>query len=66
MSEKCPACNTALPIKYPMNINQLVICSNCDQKLEVVWIYPLELVRIMDYQAHPPKNEKIGKLNPEK
>jgi lysine biosynthesis protein LysW len=43
VSGKCPACNSYLKIHYPLEINQQVVCSDCGLKLEVIWLYPLEL-----------------------
>lgn len=45
MSTKCPICKCTLKYALPVEINQLLICSNCGVELEVVWLYPLELVR---------------------
>jgi lysine biosynthesis protein LysW len=43
MSGICPACNMHLKINLPLEINQQVVCSDCGSKLEVIWLYPLEL-----------------------
>lgn len=47
MSRKCPDCDTALPLSTPLEINQQVVCPNCGLELEVIWLYPLELAKVI-------------------
>jgi lysine biosynthesis protein LysW len=60
MSKKCPVCNSDLQLKYPVTVNQQVICTNCGLELEVIWLYPLELAKVLNYKADPTK-KKGGK-----
>lgn len=46
MFRKCPTCNQDLQLQSPVEINQLVICENCGQEMEVIWVFPLELAKI--------------------
>ncbi|MEJ2448574.1 MAG: nucleotide exchange factor GrpE [Anaerolineales bacterium] len=61
MSNECPACNTKLSTPQAVEINQQVVCSHCGLKLEVVWLYPLELSRVSgpDIEADREKNGEI-------
>jgi len=56
MSKKCPICNCALQLSEPIEINHLVVCSNCGAELEVVWLYPLEFVKVTNPNLNPNPN----------
>ncbi len=62
MTDICPGCNSPLNIHSPLKINQSVTCSNCGLEQEVVWLYPLELVKVLEYHAEqtpkPDNNEQ--------
>lgn len=66
MSKKCPVCNSSLQMPLPVEINQLVVCSNCGVELEVVWLYPLELAKVSTPQTDQKKqkrqSEKLKKV----
>jgi lysine biosynthesis protein LysW len=49
MSNYCPRCKAPLNIPTPVEIKQQVTCENCGMELEVVWLYPLELARVIGY-----------------
>jgi lysine biosynthesis protein LysW len=51
MSKQCPVCNSDLRIERPVEINQQVICSSCGMELVVIWLYPLELAKVLSYRA---------------
>jgi lysine biosynthesis protein LysW len=57
MTRKCPVCNLDILIQDPVELHQQVICPNCDLELEVVWLYPLELAKVLDYQSDPNKKK---------
>lgn len=39
----CPECNATLRFHKPLKEHQLVVCSECNETLEVVSLRPLEL-----------------------
>jgi lysine biosynthesis protein LysW len=57
MSRKCPFCNIDLPLQNPLELKQQVICPNCGLELEVVWLYPLELAKVLDYKLDPNRKK---------
>ena len=57
MTRKCPVCNLDLPIQNPVELHQQVICPNCELELEVVWLYPLELAKVLDDKSDPNKKK---------
>jgi lysine biosynthesis protein LysW len=59
MSNYCPRCKAPLNIPTPVEIKQQVTCENCGMELEVVWLYPLELARVISFL---PDANKEGKL----
>ncbi len=61
MSKKCPICSSMLPLKQPVEINQLVVCANCGLELEVVWLYPLELARVRGFGPEDLGEKKAQK-----
>jgi len=61
MASICPTCKTALQIETPIHINQQVICPNCGLELEVVWLYPLELAKILNYKPDPTRQKTLQK-----
>ena len=58
MTEKCPTCKTLLQLEPPLEINQTVICSNCGMELEIIWLYPLELAKVLSYNPDPSRKKK--------
>ena len=58
MTEECPACKTHLEIKGSLEINQSIICSNCGIELEVIWLYPLELAKVLSYKPDSTRKKK--------
>lgn len=63
MSPKCPGCNYALKFSQSVDIDQVVICSNCGAALEVVWLYPLTLEKISKSNPDPdPKKDLKYKI----
>jgi lysine biosynthesis protein LysW len=42
----CPDCSNELSVSENPRIGGSVACDSCGQKLEIVWLYPLEV----DYQ----------------
>jgi lysine biosynthesis protein LysW len=61
MTERCPTCKTPLNLKSPLEINQSVICDNCGLELEVVWLYPLELAKVINYRPDPTRQKTLQK-----
>jgi lysine biosynthesis protein LysW len=61
MTSKCPTCKSPLQLETPLEINQQVICSNCGLELDVVWLYPLELAKVIDYKPDPKRKKHIKK-----
>ena len=59
MSSRCPTCQTPLQMEKPIEINQQVMCSNCGLELEVVWLYPLELAKIIHYKPDPKREKTL-------
>ena len=53
MPEKCPTCNTILKINRPIEINQSIICPMCGLEQVVIWLYPLELTKVLNYNSDP-------------
>ena len=67
MAELCPVCKTKLDLQNPLRINQSIICSNCDLELEVIWLYPLELAKVLSYNPDPSRQkEKFDKRSANK
>jgi len=60
MKQLCPACKNELVLDIPLKINQSVVCSTCGLELEVIWLYPLELAKVLSYQPDP----SLRDLNP--
>ncbi len=58
MIKNCPTCKSQLTLETPIEINQSVICPNCGLELEVVWLYPLELAKILNYKPDGTKKKK--------
>ena len=61
MSAKCPNCNYSMQFSRLMEINHLVICSNCGVELEVVWLYPLTLA--MNSRSNPDLDSEEHRKN---
>ena len=59
MSSRCPTCQTPLQMEKPIEINQQVMCSNCGLELEVVWLYPLELAKIINHKPDPKREKTL-------
>lgn len=53
MTQLCPACKNELELEVPLKINQSVVCSTCGLELEVIWLYPLELAKVLSYHSDP-------------
>ena len=58
MTEICPVCNAILELKNPLRINQSIICSDCGLELEVIWLYPLELAKVLSYNPDRTRQTK--------
>lgn len=41
---KCPICSTSLSLADIPQIGEMVTCLHCELTLEVVWLFPLELL----------------------
>jgi lysine biosynthesis protein LysW len=61
MTELCPVCGKKLVFETPLKINQSVICSNCGLELEVIWLYPLELAKVLSNKSNPEKQNENSK-----
>lgn len=61
MSRKCPVCNSDLVFETPISLNQQVTCQICGLELEVVWLYPLELAKVISKKPDPTKSKKQPK-----
>ena len=61
MTKSCPTCKTPLEIKSPLEINQSVICPHCGLEMEVVWLYPLELAKVIDYKPDQKRKRYLKK-----
>jgi len=57
MTKLCPTCNTPLLLNSPLEIHQSIVCSNCGLELEVVWLYPLELAKVVSYKEDSTKQK---------
>ncbi len=58
MTELCPVCKSRLDLENPLRINQSIICSNCGLELEVIWLYPLELAKVLSYNPDPSRQKE--------
>lgn len=65
MTRKCPACNSDLQLQHPVTINQQVICTNCGLELEVVWLYPLELAKVLEFKQDPTRKKRAPRRSRE-
>jgi len=48
MTKKCPICNSFLEIKKPIEIYQSITCPKCGLEQVVIWLYPLELAKVLN------------------
>ena len=44
MPAMCPLCDKAIKLKDFLEIGQQIRCPSCGGQLDVVWLYPLEIV----------------------
>lgn len=56
----CLFCNNRIEIEGNLEIKQLIECHDCHQIMEVVWLFPLELVPII-----PPAEVHFQKSEPD-
>jgi lysine biosynthesis protein LysW len=66
MSNRCPTCHSILDLERPIEINQQVLCSNCGLELEVIWLYPLELAKVISYKPDPNRKKHLQKTTKHK
>lgn len=66
MTELCPVCKSRLDLENPLRINQSIICSKCGLELEVIWLYPLELAKVLSFNPDPSRQKEISKNGSEK
>jgi lysine biosynthesis protein LysW len=50
-------------MERPVEINQQVVCSNCGLELEVIWLYPLELAKVINYRPDPKRKRSLQKMS---
>jgi len=45
---ECPSCESLIPVARKPRMGDLVICPVCKEKLEIIWLNPIELDWPMD------------------
>jgi lysine biosynthesis protein LysW len=53
---KCPACEARIVLGRKPRIGQGVICTTCKERLEVVWLNPIELDWLVDDDYDDPED----------
>jgi lysine biosynthesis protein LysW len=54
MFAACPNCCTNIKIESP-EIGQRIVCPDCQKKLVIVWLFPIEL----DFEEFTPIQDQI-------